>query len=74
MKQVLFDIVMKSCFIKHDVPQRRKDRNSSMEMHHKSYSSPGPDLPIGYVGLSQGLKIQGGLQQTVARIQSMAVI
>jgi len=31
MKQVLFDIVMKSHFLKHDVPQHRKDRNSSQK-------------------------------------------
>jgi len=26
----------------HDVAQHRKERNSSMEMHHKVYSSPEP--------------------------------
>jgi len=29
-------------FVIHDVPQHRKDRNSSMEMLHKSYLSPEP--------------------------------
>jgi len=29
-------------FLSHDVPQHRKERNSSMEMHHKVYSSPEP--------------------------------
>ena len=28
--------------LSYDVPHHRKDRNSSMEMHHKSYSSPEP--------------------------------
>jgi len=28
--------------LSHDVPQHRKERNLSMEMHHKVYSSPEP--------------------------------
>jgi len=34
-------------------------------------SSSGPDLPIGYVGLSLGCQGPRGLQQTVVRIESI---
>jgi len=33
-----------------------------------------PNLPIGYIGLSLGPQVQGGLQQTVVWIESMAGI
>ena len=43
------------------------------EYSHVGCVQSGPDLPIGYVGLSLGLTIRCVLQQTVLRIESIAV-
>ena len=56
------------------------DIDSSLQTNDSSWldsscdSTPVPDLPIGYIGLSLGPQIQGRLQQTVVRTESMVGI